>query len=103
MALNDLLSKFGDKIANLICASDSEEDINIFKNISKLRKEINISTIKFKSKPSPQIIIKEIDYLNNTILDIIGKNKNYYLIKEKQKIDEFDFPFGSYFDYIFQK
>ena len=104
MALNELLSKFRDKVENLICASDSEEDINIFKNISKLRKEINISTIKFKSKPSPLIMIKEIDYLSKTILDIIGQNKHYYLIKEKKKSDELNFfPFGSYFDYFFQK
>jgi hypothetical protein len=102
MALNELLSKFGDKIANLICASDSEEDINIFKNISKLRKEINISTIKFKSKPSPQIMIKEIDFLTKTIFDTIGKSKHYYLIKERKKDDEFNFPFGNYFDYFFQ-
>ena len=103
MALNQLLTKYEDKIENLICSSDSEEDINIFKNISKLRKEINVSTIKFKSKPSPLIMIKEIDYLGNTIFDIIGKNKHYYLIKEKQKNEEFNFPFGSFFDYIFQK
>ena len=104
MALNELLSKFGDKVENLICASDSEEDINIFKNISKLRKEFNISTIKFKSKPSPLIMIKEIEYLSKNILNIIGKNKHYYLIKEKKKNDELNFfPFGSYFDYIFQK
>ena len=102
MALNELLLKFGDKIENLICASDSENDINIFKNISKLRKEINISTIKFKSKPSPQIMIKEIDYLSKTIFDTIGKNKHYYLIKEKKKNDEFKAPFGDFFDYFFQ-
>jgi hypothetical protein len=103
MALNELLKKSGDNIENLICASDSEEDINLFKNISKLREEINVSTIKFKSKPSPQIMIREIDYLKNTIFDTIGKNKHYYLIKEKQKNDEFNFPLGSFFDYIFQK
>ena len=104
VALNEFLSKFGDKVENLICASDSEADINIFKNISKLRKEINVSTIKFKSKPSPLIMIKEIDYLSKTILDIIGKNKHYYLIKEKKKDDDLNFfPFGSYFDYFFQK
>jgi hypothetical protein len=102
MALNELLIKYGDKIENLICASDSEEDINIFKNISKLRKEINISTIKFKSKPSPQIMIKEIDFLTKTIFDTIGKSKHYYLIKERKKDDEFNFPFCNYFDYFFQ-
>jgi len=30
MALNELLSKLGDNIENLICASDSEEDITVF-------------------------------------------------------------------------
>ena len=101
-ALNEFLSKSGDRIENLICASDSEEDIDMFKNISKLRKEINISTIKFKSKPYPLVMIKEIDYLSKNISEIIGKNKNFYLIKEKKKYDDFNFPIGSFFDYIFQ-
>ena len=102
MALNEFLSKFGDEIENLICASDSEGDINLFKNISKIKKGKNISTIKFKSNPSPQIMIKEIDFLTKTIFDIIGKNKHYYLIKEKNKNDEFNFSFVNYFDYFFQ-
>ena len=98
MALNELLLKYGDNIENLVCASDSEKDIEVFKNISKENKEINISTIKFKSKPSPLIMIKEIKYLNNFLYETIGSNKNYYLIKEKQKNDGF---FGSFFEYIF--
>jgi hypothetical protein len=101
IALNELLLKYGDKIENLICASDSEKDIEVFKNISKENKEINISTIKFKSKPSPLIMIKEIKYLSNFLYETIGSNKNYYLIKEKPKNDDFNYSFGSLFDYIF--
>ena len=101
IALNELLLKYGDKIENLICASDSEKDIEVFKNISKEKKEINISTIKFKSKPSPLIMIKEIKYLSNFLYETIGSNKNYYLIKEKPKNDDFNYSFGSLFDYIF--
>ena len=71
IALNELLLKYGDKIENLICASDSEKDIEVFKNISKEKKEINISTIKFKSKPSPLIMIKEIKYLSNFLYETI--------------------------------
>jgi HD superfamily phosphohydrolase len=101
IALNELLLKYGDKIENLVCASDSEKDIEVFKNISKENKEINISTIKFKSKPSPLIMIKEIKYLSNFLYETIGSNKNYYLIKEKPKNDDFNYSFGSLFDYIF--
>ena len=101
IALNEILLKYGDKIENLICASDSEKDIDVFKNISKNYREINISTIKFKSKPSPLVLIKEIKYLNEFFYEIIRSNKNYYLIKEKEKNDEFNFSLGSWFDYIF--
>ena len=101
MALEELFNKYGNKIENLICASDSEQDIELFKNIEKRKKEINISTIKFKSKPSPLILIKEIEYLNKNLSKIIGENKNYYLIKEKQKADNFNFSFGFLLDYIF--
>ena len=101
MALEELFAKYGDKIENLICASDSEQDIDLFKDIKKRKKEINISTIKFKSKPSPLVMIKEIEYLNKYLSEIIGTNKNYYLIKEKQKVDDFNFSFGYLLDYIF--
>ena len=100
-ALEELFLKYGNTIENLICASDSEQDIELFKNIEKRQKEINISTIKFKSKPSPLILIKEIEYLNKNLSQIIGTNKNYYLIKEKQKVDDFNFSFGFLLDYIF--
>ena len=89
------------KIENLICGSDSESDIEVFKNISKLNEDINISTIKFKTKPSPSIMIKEIEYLNKKLCQIIGTNKNYYLIKEKQKKDNYNFSYGYLLDYIF--
>ena len=101
ITLEEILLKYGDKIENLICGSDSERDIDVFKNISKKYKDINISTIKFKAKPSPLIMIKEIEYLNKKLNDIIGTNKNYYLIKEKQKTDDFNFSFGYLLDYIF--
>ena len=99
--IKELLKKYGDKIENLICASDSEKDIDVFKNISNIKKDINISTIKFKKKPSPLILKKEIEYLNIYINEIIGTNKHFYLIKEKQRTDDFNFSFGSFLDYIF--
>ena len=101
LALDDLIAKYKEKIQNLICVSDSEKDIDVFKNLSTKNKEINISTIKFKTKPSPLIMIKEIKYLNDMMNEIIGKNKNYYLFKEKQKNDDFNLSFGSLLDYIF--
>ena len=101
ITLEEILLKYGDKIENLICGSDSQRDIDVFKNISKKYKDINISTIKFKAKPSPLIMIKEIEYLNKKLNEIIGTNKNYYLIKEKQKTDDFNFSFGYLLDYIF--
>ena len=101
ITLEEILLKYGDKIENLISGSVSEKDIDIFKNISKKYKDINISTIKFKAKPSPLIMIKEIEYLNKKLNEIIGTNKNYYLIKEKQKTDDFNFSFGYLLDYIF--
>lgn len=101
MALEELFARYGDKIENLIFASDSDQDIDLFKDIEKRKKEINISTIKFKSKPSPLVMIKEIEYLNKYLSEIIGTNKNYYLIKEKQKVDDFNFSFGYLLDYIF--
>ena len=99
--LKDLINKYGDKIENLICASDSDKDIDVFKNISNIKKDINISTIKFKKKPSPLILKKEIEYLNKYLFEIIGTNKHFYLIKEKQRTDDFNFSFGSFLDYIF--
>lgn len=101
LALDDLIAKYKDDIQNLICVSDSEKDIDVFKNLSEKNKEINISTIKFKTKPSPLIMIKEIKYLNDMMNEVIGKNKNYYLFKEKQKNDDFYLSFGSLLDYIF--
>ena len=99
--IKDLINKYGDKIENLICASDSDKDIDVFKNISNIKKDINISTIKFKKKPSPLILKKEIEYLNKYLFEIIGTNKHFYLIKEKQRTDDFNFSFGSFLDYIF--
>ena len=101
LALEKILLKYGDKIENLICGSDSECDIDVFKNFSKKYEDINISTIKFKTKPSPSIMIKEIEYLNKTLCQIIGTNKNYYLIKEKPKKDNYNFSYGYLPDYIF--
>lgn len=101
LALDELLKRYGDIIQNIICASDSESDIEVFKNLSEKNEGINISTIKFKSKPSPLVMIKEIEFLKNMLNDVIGKNKNYYLIKEKEKNDNFNLPFSSILDYIF--
>ena len=102
LALNEIINKYKDKIENLICASDSEKDINTFKKIMQKNKGINISTIKFKRKPSLLIMEKEIKYLFENINSIIGTNKNYYLMKEKEKDqEEFNFHFGNLFDYLF--
>ena len=89
LALNELLLKYGDNIENLICASDSENDIDIFKEISKGYKQINVSTIKFKYRPTPTIIKKELQYLSRFLYKTIGSKKNYYLIKEKKKNEDF--------------
>ena len=103
LALNEIVNKYKKNIENLICASDSEKDINTFKKIMQKNKDINISTIKFKRKPSPLIMEKEIKYLLENINSIIGTNKNYYLMKEKKekKQEEFNFHLGNLFDYIF--
>lgn len=103
MALDEIFNKYGNKIKSLICASDSENDINIFKKFKQKNKDINISTIKFKRKPNPLILIKEIKYLMKNISNIIGTNKNYYLLKEtkEKKSDDFNFHFVNIFDYIF--
>ena len=85
LALDDLIAKYKENIENLICVNDSEKDINVFKYLSKKNNEINISTIKFKTKSSPLVLIKGIKHLNEMMDEVIGKNKNYYLIKEKAK------------------
>lgn len=101
IALEELFLKYGDKIQNLICASDSERDIDAFKKFANYKKEINISSIKFKKKPSPLTLIRQIKFLIKNLCEIIGNNKHYYLIKERQKTDDFQFSFGSLLDYIF--
>ena len=104
IALEEMFNKFEiNKIGNLIFASDSERDINTFKKFKQKNKSINISTIKFKRKPSPLILIKEIKYLRDCISKIIGTNKNYFLFKEEKENtqEEFIFHFGNFFDYIF--
>ena len=103
LALEEIFNKYQNKIENLICASDSEKDINIFKKFMCKNKGINISTIKFKRKPNIMTLIKEIKYLIAHINIIIGTNKNYYLLKEakEKQSDDFNFHFGNIFDYIF--
>ena len=85
LALDDLIAKYKENIENLINVNDSEKDVDVFKNLSKKNNEINISTIKFKTKSSPLVLIKGIKHLNEMMDEVIGKNKNYYLIKEKAK------------------
>ena len=103
MALNEILNKYGNKIENLVCASDSEKDINIFKKFMQDNKSINIATIKFKTKPNLLTLIKELKYLKSCIGSIIGTNKNYYLLKEtkEKNSEDFNFRFINLFDYIF--
>ena len=103
LALEEIFNKYQNKFENLICASDSEKDINIFKKFMCKNKGINISTIKFKRKPNIMTLIKEIKYLIAHINIIIGTNKNYYLLKEtkEKNEDDFNFHFGNLFDYIF--
>ena len=43
----------------------------------------------------------QIDSLNKNECGIIGSNKHYYLIKENQKKDNFNFSYGFLLDYIF--
>ena len=103
LALEEILFKYEDFIKNIILGSDSENDIEVFKKISKKNKQINVSTIKFKTKPTPIIMIKEIEYLTKKLYQIIGTSKNFYLIKEKEKEkkDNFNFSYGYLLDYIF--
>ena len=101
LALEEILLKYEDFIKNIILGSDSENDIEVFKKISKKNKQINVSTIKFKTKPTPIIMIKEIEYLTKKLYQIIGTSKNFYLIKEKEKKDNFNFSYGYLLDYIF--
>ena len=101
IALEELFLKYGDKIQNLICASDSERDIDAFKKLANAKNEINISSIKFKKRPSPLTLIRQIKFLIKNLSEIIGSNKHFYLIKERQKTDNFQFSFGSLLDYIF--
>ena len=101
LALEEILFKYEDFIKNIILGSDSENDIEVFKKISKKNKKINVSTIKFKTKPTPIIMIKEIEYLTKKLYQIIGTSKNFYLIKEKEKKDNFNFSYGYLLDYIF--
>ena len=103
LALEEILFKYEDFIKNIILGSDSENDIEVFKKVSKKNKQINVSTIKFKTKPTPIIMIKEIEYLTKKLYQIIGTSKNFYLIKEKEKEkkDNFNFSYGYLLDYIF--
>ena len=104
IALDEIFSKYKNEVENIICASDSIKDINVFKEFMEKHKEINVSTIKFKRKPNPSIMIKEIKYLIEYIDKIIGTNKNYYLMKEdneKNNSNDFGFLFGNLLDYIF--
>ena len=101
IALEELFLKYGDKIQNLICASDSERDIDAFKKLANAKNGINISSIKFKKRPSPLTLIRQIKFLIKNLSEIIGSNKHFYLIKERQKTDNFQFSFGSLIDYIF--
>ena len=103
MALDEIFNKRENKIENLICASDSEKDINTFKNFIQKHRNVNISTINFKRTPDPLIMIKEIKYLINCIGKIIGTNKNYFLMKEdkEKNTEEFNFLFGNLLDYLF--
>ena len=103
LALEEILFKYEDFIKNIILGSDSENDIEVFKKVSKKYKQINVSTIKFKTKPTPIIMIKEIEYLTKKLYQIIGTSKNFYLIKEKEKEkkDNFNFSYGYLLDYIF--
>ena len=56
LALDELITSYDNKIQNLIFASDSKGDIEIFKDFSEKNKGINISTIKFKSNPSSRAV-----------------------------------------------
>ena len=85
IALDEIFNKYKNEVENIICASDSIKDINVFKEFMEKHKEINVSTIKFKRKPNPSIMIKEIKYLIEYIDKIIGTNKNYYLMKEDKE------------------
>jgi len=101
LATNEILYKFENKIKNIIFASDSKSDINLYKIIAEKYKNLNVTTIKFKSKPTSLEIIREIKFVYSNINEIIGAGKNFYLIKEEHNDEpNFNFHFGSLFKYI---
>ena len=84
-AFEEIIKNYDNTIKNLICASDMSEDIEIFKNFSEKYNEINVSTVKFKVNPSPDIMIKEIKIMKENLDKLVGSNKKYFLYKEKDE------------------
>ena len=66
-----------------IKCSDLNEEIGIFKDVSKgYKSEMNISTIKFKYNPSPIVMIKE---MNIVIKDLRTYLVNYLIVNDLLK------------------
>ena len=91
IAFKEIIKNYDNKIKNLVCASDMPEDIEIFKNITEKYSEINVSTVKFKINPSPNIMIKEIKIMKESLDKLIGSNQKYFLCKEKDEEGFFSF------------
>lgn len=84
IALKEFQKHFN-QFENLICISDSQNDINSFKTIKEKfcnENDNTFCTIKLKSKPSPLVIIKEIQFLTKNLKTITGSNDNYILDDE---------------------
>lgn len=71
---------------NLLCISDSSEDIKLFKNIKeKFNEWIFLSTVKLKEKPSPLVMINQIQFMTKNLNKVIGKNGNYFLDNDNEE------------------
>lgn len=91
LALEDLFQKRKDNtgVLNFLCVSDTREDIDIFKSVKREYHEwMNLSTVKLQMKPSPLVMIREIEFMSRNLEKVIGKNHNFYLDDESDKEKE---------------
>ena len=73
LALDELLKRYGDIIQNIICASDSESDIEVFKNLSENTLESIAKNMKKEKFNKGDVIIQEGTYGNTFYLISKGK------------------------------
>lgn len=77
------------EILNLLCVSDSYEDIRLFKSFKRTYSDwMKLSTVKLQLKPSPLVMMKEIQFMTKNLEKVIGNSHNYYLDNGKDKEKE---------------